>query len=85
MNQNEKCKVLKRSLQLRKEGYPAAEAEFIASQDVLQGDSNVRDAGNEVDTAMEAADNATGSLLMWVFYSFIVVAAIAVLGFEYSS
>ena len=85
MNQNQKCKVLKRSLQLRKEGYPAAEAEFIASQDVLQCDNSVRAVRDEVDTALEAVDNASGSLLMWVFYSFIVVAAIAVLGFDYSS
>jgi hypothetical protein len=84
MNQNQKCKVLKRSLQLRKEGYPAAEAEFIATQDVLQGDKNVRAVKNETDIALATADNARGPLFMWVFYSFIIVAAIAALSFEFA-
>ena len=84
MNQNQKCKVLKRSLQLRKEGYPAAEAEFIAAQDVLQGNNNVSAVKNETDIDLSIADNARGSLFMWVFYSFIIAAAIAALSFEFA-
>jgi hypothetical protein len=52
MNQNQRCEVLKRSLQLRKEGYPAAEAEFIAAQDVLQSDEKVAVVKNEIDAAL---------------------------------
>jgi hypothetical protein len=84
MNQNQRCEVLKRSLQLRKEGYPVAEAEFIATQDVLQGEKSVRAARNETDIALETADNTGGSFFMWVFYSFIVAAAIIALGFEFA-
>ena len=84
MNQNQRCEVLKRSLQLRKEGYPVAEAEFIAAQDLLQFDKNARAVKNEVDAVLEKVDKPGGSLLMWAFYSFVVVAAIAALGFEFA-
>ena len=83
MNQNQRCEVLKRSLQLRKEGYPAAEAEHIAAQDVLQGDKNVRAVKNEVDTTLGIVDKSGGPLMMWVFYSLVIAAAIAALGFEF--
>lgn len=53
MDQHQKCRVLRRSLQLRKEGYPAAEAEFIAAQDIMQQDHNVAGVENGVDTTLE--------------------------------
>lgn len=84
MNQNQKCEVLKRSLQLRKEGCPAAEAEFIATQDLLQFDKNARAVKNEVDAVLEKADKTGRSLLMWAFYSFVVVAGIAAIGFKFA-
>lgn len=84
MNQNQRCEVLKRSLQLRKEGYPTAEAEFIATQDLLQFDKNARAVKNEAEAVLEKADKTGGALLMWVFYSFVVVAGIAAIGFKFA-
>ena len=53
MDQYQKCRVITRSLQLRKEGYPAAEAEFIAAQDIMQQDNNVAAVNNGTDTTLE--------------------------------
>ena len=53
MDQYQKCRVLRRSLQLRKQGYPAAEAEFIAAQDIMQHDENVAGVENGVDNSQE--------------------------------
>ncbi len=53
MDQYQKCRVLRRSLQLRKQGYPAAEAEFIAAQDIMQHDENVAGVENGVDNTKE--------------------------------
>ena len=50
----------------------------------MQADKNVTAVKNEVDTALEIADKPGGSLLMWVFYSFVVAVAITVLGFEFA-
>ena len=53
MDQYQKCRVISRSLQLRKEGYPAAEAEFIAAQDIMQQDDNAAAVKNVADTTVE--------------------------------
>ena len=53
MDQYQKCRVLRRSLQLRKQGYSAAEAEFIAAQDIMQHDEIVAGEENRADNTQD--------------------------------